>query len=66
MTPEPGHVVFQDYLPSSLREKTSGPGLVTNSPPKYLTPPEDNPLHGISHTESVRMVNQKARPETNI
>lgn len=52
MTPEPGPLVVQDYLPSSLTGKISGPGLVTSSPLKHLPPPDDNSLHVISHATS--------------
>lgn len=41
MTPEPGPVVFQDFLPSSLRDKVSGPTLVTSSPLKDFSPPDE-------------------------
>lgn len=58
MTPEPGPLVVEDYLPSSLTGKISGPGLVTSSPLKHLPPPDDNSLPVISHMPSVRTTHQ--------
>lgn len=58
MTPEPGPVVVQDYMPSSPRYKISSPGLVKSSLLKHLPPSDDNPLHVILHLASVRMIIQ--------